>query len=95
MTKEEAIAKAETHWWLTSTPEEIVGFQLFEEKLCMPFPEFHAAIENVLGRPVWTHEFADCKALQDELRGGATPTMTDILNKLGFMLQRTDNETQI
>ena len=57
MTEEEAVLKAESGWWKDSTSDEIVEFQLYEERLCMDFSAFHAAIEDVLGRPVFTHEF--------------------------------------
>ena len=66
MTQEEAIAKGATKWWETATPEEIVELQLFEEFLCVPFPIYHGAIEKVLGRPVWTHEFGSQGRLKEE-----------------------------
>ena len=31
--------------------------------LCGPFDEFHRYVEKILGRPVWTHEFADDKVV--------------------------------
>lgn len=58
MTKSDAITKAGTGWWKTATPKEIVAFQMFEPLLCMPFDDFHEAVEKVLGYPVFTHEFA-------------------------------------
>ena len=63
MTREEAIAKYETGWWKDSTDKEIVDFQLFESRLCMPFDRYQEAVEKVLGRPVFTHEFADLDKL--------------------------------
>ena len=66
MTREEAIAKYETGWWKDSTDKEIVDFQLFESRLCMPFDRFHEAVGKVLGRPVFTHEFADSGKLRDD-----------------------------
>lgn len=56
--KDEAIRLSDLKWWEERTPQEIVDFQLYEDLLCMPFHEFHGAVEAVLGRPVWTHEFA-------------------------------------
>lgn len=73
MTKEEALAKADTRWWESATNEEIVRFQLYERRLCMPFGRFHEAIEAVLGRPVFTHEFAMWDALQAEYEGRREP----------------------
>jgi hypothetical protein len=66
MTREEAIAKAETGWWKTLTPEQIVTFQLYEDKLCMPFGEFHKAVGVALKRPVWNLEFINPEKLQQE-----------------------------
>ena len=55
-------------WYKDKTANEITAFQLFEKRLCMPFDRFHAAVEEALGRPVWTHEFADPSRLQEEFR---------------------------
>jgi hypothetical protein len=66
MTREEAIAKAESNWWKDATPYEIVKFQLFEDKLCMDFGDFHQAVEAVLSHGVWSHEFATPQHLKDE-----------------------------
>lgn len=57
ITKGQALALVETKWWENKNPEEIVRFQLFTDKLCMPWSLFHKATEEALGRPVWTHEF--------------------------------------
>lgn len=70
MTKEQAIALAESGFWKTMTHREIATFQLFEPLLCMPFEVFHEAIEKTLGRPVWTHEFGlNWDGLKSELIG--------------------------
>ena len=66
MTREEAVKLADSKWYETKTAEEIVDFQLYEERLCMPFPLFHKAVEEALGRPVFTHEFASVEKLQME-----------------------------
>ena len=57
MTKEEAIAKAESRWYEGKSPQEIVEFQLYEDKLCMPLQLYQEAVEKVLGRPVYTLEY--------------------------------------
>jgi len=71
MKKEQAIALAKSGWWKTKTDKEIVEFQLYERLLCMDFSEFHRAVESVLDRPVWTHEFGSTgvKILQKEFEG--------------------------
>jgi len=69
MNKKQAIARFNSNWWEGKTAKEIVGFQLYEKRLCMPFGLFHKAMEEVLDRPVFTHEFADYNALQGEYEG--------------------------
>jgi hypothetical protein len=80
MTREQAIELAETGWWKDRKPEDIVSFQLFEEKLCMDFGDFQMAVEKVLGHPVWTHEFAYPDSLRKEfLKERPAPTFSEIL----------------
>ena len=64
------------------TAREIAEFQLFTEQLCLPFTVFHKALEEALGRPVWTHELGlNVDGLRAELRGDqGTPTLEDIIN---------------
>jgi len=70
MTKEQAIKMGKSKWWLGLNSDVITAFQLFEEKLCMNFSDFHKAIEESLGRPVYTHEFGlNLKGLQEEFLG--------------------------
>ena len=57
LTKEQAIKFGKSRIYDKWTYEQIVRFQLFQEKMCMPFSIFHEAIEKVLDRPVYTHEF--------------------------------------
>jgi hypothetical protein len=42
---------------LTFTAE--VGYSIASGKALAPFGEIHKAAEKLMGRPVWTHEFAD------------------------------------
>lgn len=62
MTREEAMAMYKSRWYENKTAQEIVEFQLYEDRICMPFLLYQKAVEEVLGRPVYTHEFAklDC-----------------------------------
>lgn len=83
LTKEQAIQIAESGVWKTWSDEKIVKFQLYQDKLCMDFGRFHEAVENVLGRGVWTHEFAFVESLREEYEGKREkPTMEDIINLL-------------
>lgn len=54
-----------------------------EQKHCIDFPAFHKATEEVLGRPVYTHEFADRDRLVEEYLGTREiPTMDEIIGTL-------------
>lgn len=89
MTREEAIQKAKSKWWIGKTSREIVDFQLYEDRLCMDFGEYHKAVEAALGRPVWTHEFVDMEGLRAEYEGKREPegnplqSVERIMHKLG------------
>lgn len=81
MTRDHAIELSATGWWKDKSARSICMFQLFEERMCMPFSEFHKAVEDALGRPVWTHEFgsAGITGLQKELLGERpAPTFEEI-----------------
>jgi hypothetical protein len=66
MTKEQAVEFFNSKKWESMTDIKKVKFQLYESKLCMPFSVFQKAMESVLGRPVYTHEFADSQKLKHE-----------------------------
>jgi hypothetical protein len=81
LTKEEAIEFYESGKWEDWPDRALVGFQLFQRRLCIPFEVFHAATEKVLGRPVWTHEFGSVGHLVAEYLGQAPkPSLEDIMN---------------
>lgn len=69
MGEKAAVAVFESGVWKEWSAEQKVAFQLFEERLCMPFGDFQAAVEEVLERPVFTHEFAFRDHLVDEFLG--------------------------
>ena len=80
LTKKQAIALAKSKVWENWTNEEIVRFQLFQEKLCMDFSRFHEAVEAVLDRPVYTHEFAWADEVKKEYLGvKKPPTLTETI----------------
>ena len=82
MTKDEAIRLANSGWWKDKTPQEIAEFQLVEEKLCMPFSDFHKAVEAWLERPVWTHELANTDELMAEGHGeNKKRSMNDVIQR--------------
>ena len=46
-------------WWRACTAEDAAWAQLHQERLVMPFGNFQQGVTKLLGRPVYTHEFAD------------------------------------
>jgi hypothetical protein len=70
-TKEQAITFANEKLYENMTDEQISIFQLDQQFLCMPFDVFVRAISKVLGRSVYTHEFAKPEALKREMYGSA------------------------
>jgi len=83
LTEEQAIAIYKGGEWKDWTLEEIAKIQLFQRRLCVPFEKFHEAIERVLGRPVYTHEFANMGSLQAEYIGeNDPPTLQEIIDMI-------------
>lgn len=83
LSKKAALALGESKFWESLSFEQRARFQLYQNLLCMPFDVFHEAVEKTLGRPVWTHEFANQKSLQKELEGlKKAPTFDEIMNLL-------------
>lgn len=81
LTKEEATKLYESNFWEGMEPFDIALFQMFQDRLCLPFDVFHKAVEEALGRPVWTHEFAGRDGLKEELLGlRPAPSMQEIIN---------------
>ena len=83
-TTEQAIAFYESGAWREMDDKTKALFQIEQDKLCMPFREFHGAVERTIGRPVWTHEFGlNRLGLMAELRGhGSAPTFAHVMAML-------------
>lgn len=81
LTTEQAIEFCESRAWEHMSEREIAEFQMEQKCLCMPFNVFHGAIESVLGRPVFTHEFGlNYDGLRAELFDGKEPpTLQEII----------------
>ena len=80
LTKEQAIAFFESGAWRQMDAKQRALFQMGQDRLCMPFNEFHKAVTEALGRPVWTHEFVNRAGLLAELEGKAEkPTFEQVL----------------
>lgn len=79
--REKAIELYDSGWWKGKSAHDICKFQMFTAELCMPFEQFHKAVEDALKRPVWTHEFGlNYEGLAKELMGDApAPSFAEIL----------------
>lgn len=84
LSKEQALAFAESGAWKDMTPIERGAFQLRQRLLCMPFDKFHEGLEALLGRPVFTHELGlNYDGLIAEAEGRAdAPTFEQIINMI-------------
>ena len=60
----------------------LARFQLGESFLAVPWGMFHESVELLLGRPVWTHEFANYQSLIDEYESGKNISLFDVFDKL-------------
>ena len=81
ITVEQAVSLYDNRFWESMNYEERAIFQLFEERLCMPFDVFREALEMTLGRRVKNKEILFSDKLGVEiLRGRATPSIDDILS---------------
>lgn len=85
MTEQQAIDLCESRFWEGMTLLERATFQLYEDRLCMPWGIFHEATEATIGRSVWTHEFSGKEGrrrLQAELLflyGRSAPTPDELI----------------
>lgn len=82
LTKQQAIAIADSGAYASLSSEEKASFQLNQECLCMPFDVFHGAVEEAVGYPVFTHQFA---TMTDTLKADAAKNGVDldaVYNKL-------------
>lgn len=58
LSESEARSFAENKLYEKLSEVDRFEFQMIQDRLCMPFSEFHRCAEIALGRPVFTHEFA-------------------------------------
>lgn len=74
LTREQAIAFHDSGAWRKMDAMARALFQTEQDKLCMPFDEYHKAMQEALERPVWTHEFGlNREGLLAELKGKVPP----------------------
>lgn len=73
LTEAQAVELCKTEWWLDMSKIDVAKFQLSQRRLCCDFSYFHSAVEEALGRSVWTHEFASPDLLWEELHEKRNP----------------------
>jgi len=72
-----------TRWWEIATAREVVDFYMSDSRLLCPLKVLFKSFDEVLGRPVFTHELSDRKSLKKEMEGEIEPlTIQDILDKM-------------
>lgn len=69
ITKEQAIELSKSKFWEGMTPREIAIFQLFTERICMPWSVFRDALEETLGAPMCDTYLANPGGLRNALLG--------------------------
>lgn len=80
LTREQAVELGKSGVWKDWSDDKVVRVQLYEDRLCIGLSRFHKALENVLGRAVYTHELADRDKLQAEYEGFcSSPTIDEIV----------------
>ena len=80
--KEQAIKFYNSEVWKDMSDKDLVKFQLFQDRLCMPFEVFHATMSKILKRDIYTHEFGlNRDGLTKEYLGEKEPpTFEEIMN---------------
>ena len=83
LSEREAIDFYNAGIWRGWSLKEVARFQLFQRRVCVPSDLFHKAVGELLGRPVYNHEFADAERLRQEyLVNALPPTMDEIIAML-------------
>lgn len=59
----------------------VAEFDSYDGPLEVPFPLLHARLERLVGRPVFTHEFAAWDRLRVEVLSGEHPTFEQTVGK--------------
>jgi len=65
-----------------SIKDRVAELRLLSGPLEIEFDLVHQRIEELVGRPVWTHELANFEQLVDEVRSGETATFADVMGKV-------------
>ena len=84
ITRNQAITLFESGAWKQWSNDKLVWFQLNQNLLCVDWSHFTDAIESVLGRSVYLHEFGvNRQGLIDEFKGiKSPPSLDDIISMI-------------
>lgn len=86
LTQEEAVKLFDSEEWKTWTPYQRAITQMTQDRLFMPFGEFHRAVEEVLGRGIDSLEMAAMRQsliaeLAEKAPKDALPTTISLINE--------------
>lgn len=83
LSRKQAIEFAKSGVWKEWDDEQIVKFQIFQDRLCIDFDRYHRALCLVLERPVYSHELARMSNLRSEYLGiRKAPTINEIIEMI-------------
>lgn len=75
-----AIELSKTEWWKDKSARDIARIGLGITELCLPFEVLHKAVEEALGRPVFSHEFASDALILELYDEKDPPTLQEIFD---------------
>lgn len=84
-------------WWLSEDPLTLAYYQMNDLKLAIPMSKLQWAVEQVMERPVWTHQFAHRETLEEMNMYGINLAQThnlcyeDILEKINQKWKERQN----
>lgn len=64
---------------LMAIDERVKEFQSWK-KCEIYFDKIHKRLEELVGRPIWTHEFGRWDEIIEEIKSGKHPTLEEILD---------------
>ncbi len=82
ITKIQALNIFHNEKWKRWTDYQKVKFQLYQDRLCMPYTEFRKALTVVFGRSIWSHELSSSNInsmIKEFEKKRKAPTFTEIL----------------
>jgi hypothetical protein len=89
MSKASAIALYESGWWKLYPARDVALAQLGQARLCMPYDDYRRIVEDVIGGPVYTHEFARPLNIIARIEAGQRGGVDPMRSLAAVILRRT------